>query len=139
MSTQQITATQVQEGRRLAFLPRLFGRHMLYGETLVYRWLDNLSDDYKGGYWEFYDLSNGGGYMAPAHSSELELQVEGNGYSGSMTADAAGIVACLFALGELVASVQQPTDRDRLADLYHTLRDFASQHPERQEIMQAID
>jgi len=39
---------------------------MLYGENLVYLWMKKLCDEYNGGYWTYYKLSNGGYYMAPA-------------------------------------------------------------------------
>ena len=66
---------------------------MMRGEALVFGWLDALSEDYNGGFWNFYTLTNGGFYMAPAGDKRMRLEVDGNGFSGEMSADAAGIDA----------------------------------------------
>ena len=135
-STDVITATLVPDAERLDFLPALFGtRLMMRAERLVYDWMGALSPDYDGGFWNFYTLSNGGGYLAPQRTEPMRIAVEGNGFSGSMTADAAGIVATLFALCELAAEVQQ----DTVVTLHHELRDFAMTHKEAVLIFGAID
>jgi hypothetical protein len=131
-----ITATLVPDDERLDFLPKLFGvRLMLQGEHMVYGWMRALSPDYVGGYWDFYRLSNGGGYMAPKLVGPVQIEVEGNGFSGSMSADAAGIVATLFALCNLAAQVRE----DAVIDLFHGLRGFAAEHAEASLIYSAID
>ena len=81
----------------------------MLGEPLVYAWLDRLSADYNGGQWDFFELSNGGFYMAPVMPGPLRIDVHGNYYSGTVSADAAGVIATLFALGQLAAEV---TDAD---------------------------
>lgn len=139
--TQELTATPVTaalvaDEKRLNFLPAYFGpRLMLRGEGLVYGWMSRLADAYNGGFWNYYELSNGGFYMAP-ELGRLRLEVAGNGYSGEMSADAAGIVATLFALGQIVAQID---GTDALIDRYHYLRDFAGDHPEASAIYRAID
>jgi hypothetical protein len=52
-----------------------------------------------------------------------------------MSADAAGITACLFALSHL--SFQ--TKNEKIAEHYHLLRDFALEHAEASIILAAID
>src|ERR1022692_1022899 len=94
-----ISATLVGEAERLNFLPRFFGeRFMLLGENAVFDWMGKLSEDYNGGFWNFYTLSNGGFYMAPAGRDVMQISVDGNGFDGTLSADAAGIVATIFAL-----------------------------------------
>lgn len=133
---QPITRSLVAEGNRLAFLPQRLGqRNLLLGEALFYTYLEKLSDDYHGGYWEFYELSNGGWYMAPSGHRTYQMHWDGNYYEGSMSADAAGITASLFALCELANA----TRADRLIEAYHLLREYAIEHPEWVEIGQAID
>jgi hypothetical protein len=69
MNTQEeivIAAALVPDEERMEFLPSVFGRLMMEGESRVYTWAEELSLAYQGGYWEFYRLSNGGFYMAPA-------------------------------------------------------------------------
>lgn len=129
------TASLVPEAKRMAFLPNCFGRYFLMGEVLVYGWLDRLSADYSGGCWEFYTLSNGGFYLAPKIGQRLRMAVEGNGFEGELSPDAAGIVATLFALNQLAFETRD----DHLIDCYHALRDFALEHAEAALIAQAID
>ncbi len=63
-----ITRTQVPEQQRLQHTARLFGQHFpLHFEPLVYAITDNIADNYHGGYWEFYSLSNGGFYIKELH------------------------------------------------------------------------
>ena len=93
------TATRVPVNRRMQFLPRFLGHDMRAGEALVYDWMQALAPDYGGGYWEFYELSNGGFYMAPELGCEtIRIRCPGNFYDATMSPDAAGIVATLYAL-----------------------------------------
>jgi hypothetical protein len=135
-----LTAHLVADGDRLSFLPSFFGpRLMMRGESLVFGWLDTLSEDYNGGFWHFYALTNGGFYMAPATDKRMRLEVNGNGFNGEMSSNAAGIVATLFALGQLAAEVQGCDSGDVLIDRYYFLRDFATTHAEAGLILAAID
>lgn len=131
-----IIATIVPEEKRLAVLPRFFSfTQMLHAEALVFAYMAKLSVDYSGGYWHYYTLSNGGFYMAPAIDKAMRIEWNGNGYSGIMTADAAGIIATLFAVNHLAAE----TDTDKMTELYHQLLHFACGHPEDKAILAAID
>ena len=137
---QPVTASLVAANRRLTFLPSYFGaRLMMRGEARVYAWLRRLCEGYSGGYWHYYTLTNGGFYMAPELSERLRLEVDGNGFSGEMSADAAGIVATLFALGQLAAEIEGTDAADALIDRYHFLREFVDGHAEARAIYQAID
>ena len=132
----RIIVTCVPDAERLAFLPRHFGRQMLIVERAVYAHLGNLCADYRGGLWNFFDLSNGGCYLAPSESRGYQLLVEGNGFCGKFDAECAGIVATLFALSHL--SIRFP-DQDRLAERFYQLRNFACEHPDGNLILAAID
>lgn len=139
MTTETINIQSVLVGdeQRLDFLPEFFGANlMLVGESYVYNFMGWLSTaDYKGGYWNFYKLTNGGFYLAPHMSKKLRLSWAGNGYEGVVSADAAGVIATLFALGLLAERYSD----ERLVDLYHHLRDYVAFHPESSEIYAAID
>lgn len=132
---QPITANLLPEESRMGFLPAFFGQAMMIGEGLVCCWMHNLSEDYQGGYWDYFKLSNGGFYMAPRTSKKFRVLVAGNYFEGELSADAAGIVATLYALCELA----NRTASDRIVDLYHLLRDYASEHPDAGQIFAAID
>lgn len=131
-----IQRTLVSIEDRMDFLPSLFGFNlMLVGEGLVYDWMKRLSPDYQGGYWNFFILDNGAYYMAPKHEGKMLIQVYGNQFEGEVSADAAGIIATMFALGHLAAEFRE----ERLIDLYHLLRHYIEEHPESGAIYQALD
>jgi hypothetical protein len=133
-SARSITAAIVSEEERLTVLPRHFGLHMMIFENSVYLFMRALSTGYTGGFWRFFELSNGGFYMAP-EVTELPLRADGNGYEGRMSGDAAGITACLYALSHLSFTVGD----ERISGHYYRLREFAAQHREAIEIFAAID
>jgi hypothetical protein len=131
-----VTATLVPDSERLDFVPRHFGwQSMRVGQHLFSR-LSTLSCDYRGGFWQFWDLSNGGCYLAPTKPAHFRLIVDGNGFDGTLSADATGVVASLFTLGELSFSFPEV---ELYATRFHQLRDFAADHLERRSIFRAID
>jgi hypothetical protein len=130
-----IVAREVPSDERLQILPRHFGRHMLTVEYAVYAFMRKLANQYTGGYWNYLELSNRGFYMAPQSDSRFLVAVDTNGFTGEMSADAAGITACLFALSHLSFRVRN----DQIAEHFHLLRDFALEHAEASVILAAID
>ena len=134
-STRTIISSRVSDDQeRLRVLPRHFGPHMLIFEDSVYVFMRHLSVEYRGGFWQFFELSNGGFYMAP-EVEPLHLRIDANGYDGRVSADAAGITACLYALSHLSFGI----DDECITRHYYRLRDFAAEHAEAIEIFAAID
>jgi hypothetical protein len=134
-SADAITSSVVPDELRLNFLPHYLGAHYLRGETLVYEWARRLASAYNGGSWVFFQLSNGGFYMAPERSGRLHVRWHMNGYNDMMGADAFGIVVTLFALCHLA----ELRHDDRIIEHYHALRAYAAQHVEAANILRAID
>jgi hypothetical protein len=130
-------ATVVPEARRMAFLPALFSPSlMMIGERAVYQFMSWLApDDYAGGLWHFYDSGGKPLFMAPASDKRFRIFCETNGYRGEVSAEAAGIIATLFALSHL--SFRH--DADQLSEGYMRLYALAGDHPEAEEIFGAID
>jgi hypothetical protein len=133
-TSQKVEARRVADGERITTLPRHFGRHMLTVEDSVYTFMRQLARDYSGSYWHFYELTNGGFYMAPG-GPPLHISVDGNGFDGEMSADAAGITVCLFAFSHLSFAILN----DTFSRHYYDLREFALEHAEASAIMGAID
>jgi hypothetical protein len=131
----KIVADVICQEQRADFLPHFFGMHFMRGEAAVYATLQSMCQEYDGGYWEFYMLSNGGFYMAPAARKTFHLSCEGNGFEGEVSANAAGIIATLMALNALVWK----TEDQALAESFYRLRDYALQHRESRSILRAID
>lgn len=105
-------------------------------EPHVFALAGRLSEDYTGGLWEFYALSNGGFYMAPSSDNRFRVRCE-NGFEGQLSADALGIVVCLYAFSHL--SFGGGEVAETCADQYHLLREHALEHREVRSIMAAID
>lgn len=129
-----ITRAAAAGNVRLGTLPFVFGRYALWVESMAFEWMRRLNTTYTGGHWEFYNLSNDGFYMATTDTQEHSISAP-NGYEVKVSSDAAGIVACLYALNTLANS----TGDDLLIAKFHQLRDYALEHPEREAILAAID
>lgn len=130
-----VTATLVKGYRRMEMLPKYFERLDLHVERGIFDLMRWLSDDYNGGFWDYYELSNGGFFMAPTRPEKMKVLVVTNYYQGTVSSQAAGIIACLFAYREMSHTHRN----DNLAGHYHLLREYAFEHPESEEIFAAID
>jgi len=133
----KIIATLVPEHQRVAVTAQLFGLHFsLKLEPFVYYWADGISADYQGGCWEFYTLSNGGFFLAPSIQENFTVSCD-NGYEGELSAEAFGIVCCLYAYSHL--SFQDGKFPASCAVHYHLLRQYVYGHSEVGKILRAID
>lgn len=131
-----VKATLVPEVDRLDFLPKkLPGRYLAF-EQRTYATLQSLSEDYHGGFWDFFELSDDGFYIAPNGDKDTyRIVVPSNGFEGRMSSDAAGIVACLFSLNWLTWKFQL----ELYEQYYYGLKNYACEHPEARHILGAID
>jgi hypothetical protein len=133
MATEAIKTTVVPHVDRISFLPSLFGELCVRVENAVYDHMREIAPDYRGGFWEFVQISGGGGYLRPP-GKEHRLTCA-NGYEGTVSADAAGIIATTYALSHL--SFQYPLQL--LAERYMQLRVLTMEHPECEAILDEID
>lgn len=132
-----VTRELVPEDRRLGIAEKYFGVHFpLKLEPVIYGITERMAENYSGGYWNFYLLSNGGFYMAPSTDDTFNVCCD-NQYRGSLSADALGITACLYAYSHLSFS------NGRFARVcachYHRLREYMFEHPEVRAILGATD
>ncbi|MCI1046931.1 antirestriction protein [Caballeronia zhejiangensis] len=138
-----ITVTKVSDAQRLNFLPSMFGSTMMRAEALLFNYAEQLApDSYRGGYWDYYKTSNDTGYAAPSTPERYKLAVQGNGFEGEMSNDAAGIVFTLYVFNQLCHQTHARGLHElseELADRYYALREYAMQHAERGLILHAID
>ena len=136
--TKKVTRELVPETLRSEHVGDLFGIHFpLQLEPFIYTVTGQMAPDYKGGYWQFYALSNGGFFMAPETHRSFQVSCQ-NFYRGTLSADALGIVACLTAYSHLSFTTNEKVGR-MYARHYHLLREFMCEHPEVAEILGAID
>ena len=140
-SAPALTATSVPDEQRLSFWPQYFGSipQWIILEPTVFAWMDRFCEDYSGGIWQFYTLSNGGAFMAPEANEDTDEQwslfntLNGNG--GEFSAEAAGIAVCLMTYSHHAMR----TECDAMTEHYYRLRDYALNHPECSAIMHIID
>ena len=104
-------------------------------EPFIFDMARNLSRDYTGGYWNMYELSNGGFYMAPDSDTPFHV-ICTNGYEGTLSADAFGLTVTFYSYSNLSFS---PELSDVCAEHYHLLREFLFEHPECKPILAATN
>ncbi|KGC20247.1 antirestriction family protein [Burkholderia gladioli] len=115
--------------------PSLFGQHYLLGEGLTLGLASMWSPNVYDHVWDTFSIGNGSAYHAPRSDDPFHLQIDSNGYTGVMSADAFGIVVTMTVLRFLVNE-----KRSLKASIhYNALRSYAGTHPEAQEIFQALD
>ena len=136
-SPSTVTRELVPEDQRLVVVERLFGMAFpLQLEPVIYGITERMVEDYDGGYWEFWTLSNEGFYMTPSEDRIFHVKCQ-NMYEGDLSADALGVTSCLYAYSNLSFSL---TDMAReYARHYHLLREYMLDHPEVREILGATD
>lgn len=98
--------------------------------------MDRLSPrDYGGGFWNFYEIEGQPLFLVPTSKSRFRIESEITEYRGEVSAEAAGIIATLFAFSHLSFRFES----ERLAQGYERLYSYLDGHPEASEIFQAID
>jgi hypothetical protein len=135
--SQRITAKIVPESQRMNAADKHFGiRFPLTVEPMIFQFATHLAPAYSGGYWNFYRLSNAGFFMAPRLDGAFHVAAD-NGYEGTMSAEAFGVTACLYAYSNL--SFGEGAFGEKCAEHYHRLYEFAMVHSEAVAIRSAID
>lgn len=136
-SSNTIYSGVLADQQRAQHVADLFGVHFAFLlEPTIFNLASRLSADYGGGYWAFHALSNGGFFMAPSREAGFQVQCP-NGHDGTLSADAFGIVVCLYAYSGL--AFRGDGFADVCAEHFHMLRALAISHAEAGAIMAAVD
>ena len=131
-----ITAERVPEGEpRSEVLPRHFAHHMLTVEDSIFMVMRRLVPEHHAVSWHFYELSNGGLYMAPDLQGAQRVRNLVTGEYREMSTDAAGLAASLLTFRHLSTQMRS----DVMVRHYFQLRDFVMAHPEANQILGAVD
>ncbi|MDE9429914.1 antirestriction protein [Xenorhabdus bovienii] len=142
-----IKATEVPFQNRLSCLKRLFGCHSFRGGKIVHglacMYLENYqSNVWQCDSWRYYNLSCGGGYMAPITDKNFTMHVHDNRFNGVLSADAAGIALTLCTLNYFIWKAYENGDyklNHWLTERKKWLKDYANQHSESEKIFRAVD
>lgn len=136
--TKTITRQLVGTAQRIKVTADLFGMQFpMWIEPYIYSITASIASEYIGGFWHFYNLSNGGFYMAPDDDMLFDVICD-NGYEGKLSADALGVTACLYAYSHLSFSDDSVMAKV-CAEQYHLLREYMLAHKEAGTILRAID
>ncbi|EKN3724783.1 TPA: antirestriction protein [Yersinia enterocolitica] len=132
-----LTATPVTDSQRIHFWPDHFGKipQWILIEPQVFGWLDRLCDDYRGDFWNYYTLSDGGAFMVPGTEQDYALFNELNGNGATVSREAAGITACLMTYSHHACR----TENEFMTEHFYRLRAYALHHPESHAIFALID
>lgn len=131
-----ITRQLIPEASRIDHTAALFGIHFpMQLEPFIYSMTGNLTNEYNGGYWKFYALSNGGFYMAPNSDKQYQVSCD-NGFKGQLSANALGITASLYTYSHLSFSSNEGL-ANICAQHYHLLRDYMLEQKEVSLILRA--
>ncbi|WP_180279129.1 antirestriction protein [Janthinobacterium sp. BJB304] len=127
-----VLVTDVDE--RMECLPNVAGMRCVLLEFTVYSMLGRMSQDYAGGYWDFYKLSNGGFYMAPQTDGTFRMRCE-NMFEAEVNAQTAGLIACAMAYSHLSFSEEAGC----FGEAYMLLWQYLAQQPNAATIFAALD
>lgn len=131
-----ITATRVPAEGRNDFLMKRIGFAHITWELDIHKHAERFARGYAGDYWEFYDLSNRGLFMAPAHHAEgIHLVVPENGVDQRVSAEAFGLITTIWATARLAAVSHVGAH----IDLLDALQAYAIEHAEHHVIKLAIE
>ena len=136
-NTKIITRQLVAEDQRTNVTADLFGVYFpIQLEPFIFSMASRLSEDYGGGYWQFYTVGSGVFYMAPDSDGKFQV-ASPNGWEGFMSADAFGITVSLFSFSNL--SFGSGQFAETCAEQYHMLREYMMDHAEAGAILAACD
>lgn len=136
-----ITKKIVNGKYRGGVLPRFIGSKFLIFEQTIYGYTDHFVEDYSGGFWQFYELTNGGFYMSLDSEKELTFENDDNYFSESVDADTMSIIINLYVYNHLSFKYYESDveSAERFIRLYSLLLEYAKQHQQASTIFRAID
>lgn len=137
-----MTATLLSDDCRLGFTSSMAGAYYSRLEHSLFNEMIRATNDaYSGGYWEYLTLEHVGGY-ARVRTDEKFMMHSLNGWTGEMSADAAGICVTLTILSRLSFDAYRDnrhSDVEKISDNFHALREWSYDHPEAEAIVAFCD
>ena len=142
--TQTLThhnAARLEGAQRLSFLPDIFGGDFLASEASVYAYAQRYCPEYNGGFWHFYRIQQGGGYMVPDVDNILFCNTE-NWFEQSVSGEVAGIILTALVLNHR-SWLHSRKDNEELCRHFcrrhEQLMAYIDQHPDSSTIWRALD
>ena len=129
-----ITKTLLRKDRP-NILMNYFGSLFLTVELTTFSLADYFIDEYHGGSWNFFSLSNGGFYMAFKHEGSVNFNNQNNLFCESIDPEIASIIINLYAISAVVSESRDKILQTRYQQLYQ----YAMELPEANLIYRALD
>ncbi len=136
-----ITKKIIRGKRRGNILPHYIGSKFIIFEQNIYGYTDHFVEGYSGGFWQFYELSNGGFYMSVDCDKEVTFENPDNYFSEIMDADTMSIIINLYVTNHLAFKYHDSNDEAAaiFTRLYLHLLEYAKEQPNASTILRAID
>lgn len=134
-------AVRPEGAQRLTFLADVFGGDFMAAEASVYAYASRYCPEYAGGFWHFYRLPEGGGFMAPDVESLTFCNAE-NWTEVTVSGEAAGIILTALVLNHRSWFHSHHDNEEMCRHFcrrFYQLIDFANSHPESAAIERALD
>jgi len=134
-------ARRLEGAQRLTFLPALFSNDFMISEATIYAYASRHIEGYGGGFWHYWRLPNGSGFMVPEGETLLFCSSD-NWFEQEVSAEVAGIIITALVLNHR-SWHHSHHDRGELCrhfcKQYELLMDFVSTHPDAGVIYRALD
>lgn len=137
-----MTAKVLTDNHRLGFTQAMAGAYYSRFEFGLFNEMVRATNDaYSGGYWDYLMIEGGGGYARVRTEERFTLHSL-NGWSGEMSADAAGICVTLTILSRLSFDAyadNRHSDCEKISNNFHALREWSYGHTESEAIVAFCD
>ena len=140
-----ITTTLLKRSARSKALPKHFGRWMMKAEHTAFAVMEHMAPAaYKkcGGYWEFYETSNGGFFATPFGEGDIVEMHSQNGSTKTISSEAAGLVVWMTVCSHLSFKAHESDSKDMVTAFggcFHKLREYALDHADANGIFTLLD
>lgn len=121
-----IHAEVVKQHDRMYFLPRHLNTTFIEFEHYLYHFADKLVEGYDGGYWDLYDIDNGGFFAGLSEDKTFKVSSL-NGYSCELSGKYTGLFLTMMALSLLFEKYEEKESvLSKLVEKYYFNRDYIS-------------
>lgn len=137
-----VEKTLVAETDKINAIPAFLHPYFIEIEARTCDFLRTHSDEYTGGSWNYYTLSNGGFFMAPCSHKFYTVSIPANYFDAKVDAEAAGLISFLYAVNVVLAkqTVVPGGPDEALLNFYNRVLAYAiSDSPCRVKMACAID
>ena len=140
ITTARIQRTKLTGDKRFGALNQRYRVAAGMFQNYLFALAARYSPDYNGGFWDYFELSNGGFYASLAiDKSSLRVENPDNHFEGEMSPDAFSIGVNLCALSHLTFDQYPSSLVDDICRDYDRLREYMFVHEEVKKLVRFTD